>query len=179
MDISLDIFKKEKIKYDWKTMYVGLKLNLINYNDITNYAVEYLSMHPETSNQEIIQLAWGSIDSECESILEKILKESHINDLNLDTESWQFEVRKWRFVILTYLKIKHQDDFERLLNKIAEVYANFNYPKDMDSFINYLPPKEDFNPSQYSKEENIVRLINFFNDFLKRELQYLQSDNNI
>lgn len=94
MDISLDIFKKEKIKYDWKTMYVGLKLNLINYNDITNYAVEYLSMHPETSNQEIT-------------------------------------------------------------------------------------PKEDFNPSQYSKEENIVRLINFFNDFLKRELQYLQSDNNI
>lgn len=54
---------------------------------------------------------------------------------------------------------------------------HFNYPEDMDSFINYLEPKDGFNPSQYSKEENVVRLINLFNDFLNKEHQYLQNDN--
>lgn len=29
MDIFVDIFKQNKIKYDWRTLYVGLELNLI------------------------------------------------------------------------------------------------------------------------------------------------------
>ncbi|AWG44361.1 hypothetical protein BEH_26250 (plasmid) [Priestia filamentosa] len=98
--------------------------------------------------------------------------------MNLDANGWQFEKRKWRFGILACLKIKHQDDFEKLLNRIAGVYADFNYPEDMDSFINYLPPKVDFDLSKYSKEENVLRLINLFNDFLNKEHQYLQSDIN-
>ncbi len=116
-------------------------------------------------------------DFDYENLLVDILKESHTNDLNLDADVWQFEKRKWRFGKLAYLKMKHQDDYEGLLNKVAEVYADFNYPEDMDSFINYLEPKDGFNPSQYSKEENVVRLINLFNDFLNKEHQYLQNDN--
>lgn len=54
MDISVDIFKQNKIKYDWRTLYVGLELNLIEYSDIVNYAVGFLANHPEISNQNII-----------------------------------------------------------------------------------------------------------------------------
>ncbi|MBG9812055.1 hypothetical protein ABD68_10630 [Bacillus endophyticus] len=176
MDIFVDTFKQNKIEYDWRTLYVGLELNLIKYSDITNYAVEFLTNHPEIENQNVIQLAWGEDDIDYKSLLVNILKELHINDLNLEADVWQFEKRKWRFGILAYLKIKHQDDFEELLNRIAEVYADFNYPEDMDSFINYLPPKDGFDPSKYSKEENVLRLINLFNDFLNKEHQYLQSD---
>ncbi|WP_081412736.1 DUF2247 family protein [Fictibacillus gelatini] len=169
----IDIFKQNKINYDWKTIYVGLKLDLIKYGDITNYAVEFLSSHPEANNQNIIQLAWGGDDFDYESLLVNILKESNIDDLNLDADVWQFEIRKWRFALLTYLKMIHHDDFEKLLDKVAEVYADFNYPEDMDSFINYLAPNDDFNPSQYSQEKNVIRLVNLFNDFLNREQKIL------
>ncbi|MCY9265341.1 DUF2247 family protein [Bacillus haynesii] len=179
MGISIDIFKQNKIKYDWKTLYVGFKLDLIKYSDIVNYAVEFLTKHPETSNRNIIQLAWGGDNIDYESLLVDILTDSHINDFNLDADIWQLEKRKWRFGILAYLKMKHQEDFEELLNKITEVYADFNYPEDMDSFINYLEPKDGFIPSQYSKEENVIRLINLFNDFMNQELEYLQNDNTI
>ena len=177
MDISIDISKKNKIKYDWRTLYVGLELGLIKYSDIVNYAVVFLIEHPDISNQNIVQLTWGGDDIDYESLLVDILKESHINDLNLEADFRQLEKRKWRFGILAYLKRKHQNDFEELLYKVAEVYADFNYPEDMDSFINYLEPKDGFNPSQYSKEENVIRLINLFNDFMKKEHQYLQNDN--
>lgn len=177
MDISIDKFKHNKIRYNWRTLYVGLKLDIIKYSDIVNYAVEFLTKHPDISNQNIVQLAWGGDEIDYESLLVNILKESHIINLNLDADVWQFEKRKWRFVILAYLKMKHQNDFEGLLNKVAEVYANFNYPEDMDSFINYLEPKDGFNPSQYPKEENVTRLINLFNDFMNKEHHYLQNGN--
>ncbi|MCY9139469.1 DUF2247 family protein [Peribacillus frigoritolerans] len=81
MDISIDIFKQNKIKYDWRTLYVGLELNLIEYSDIVNYAVEF---------KNIIQLAWGVDDFDYENLLVDILKESHINDLNLDADVGQW-----------------------------------------------------------------------------------------
>ncbi|WFE14107.1 DUF2247 family protein [Bacillus atrophaeus] len=175
MNVYVDVFNQFKIKYDWKTLYVGLTLDLIKYGDITNYAVEFLTRHPETNNQNIIQLAWGDKDFDYESLLLNILKESNIDDLNLDVDSWQVEKRKWRFGVLVYFKKMYQEDFEELLNQIAEVYADFNYPEDMDSFINYLPPKDNFNQSKYSKEENVARLINLFNEFLNKEHKYLQN----
>jgi len=112
---------------------------------------------------------------EFKSLLKNILKESHINDFKLDSDAWQFEKRKWRFGILAYIKMKHLDNCEQLLNKVTEVYADFNYPEDMESFINYLPPKDGHDSSQYSKDENVARLINLFNDFLNKEHQYLQN----
>ncbi|MGG1575015.1 DUF2247 family protein [Fictibacillus sp. NRS-1165] len=74
---------------------------------------------------------------------------------------------------LAYLHKRHSNNPERLLAKVAEVYANFNYSKDMDSFIHYLPP-DDLIPSSYSKEENVSRLINRFNDFLNVKCKYLK-----
>lgn len=177
MEISIDIFKQNKIKYDWKTFYMGFKLDLIKYSDIVNYAVEFLTEHPETSNQNIFQLAWGGDNLDYESLLVDILEDSHINDFSMDMDIWQLEKRKWRYGTLAYIKIKHQEDFGELLNKITEVYADFNYPEDMDSFINYLEPKDGFIPSQYSKEENVIRLINLFNNFMNQEQDYLQNHN--
>lgn len=174
MKVSLDTFKENGMKYDWKTLYAGLKLDLIKRSDIVNYAVEFLTKHPDANNQNVVQLAWGDDDLDYENLLENILKESYSQDLNFDTEAWQLEKRKWRFAVLTNLKIKYQNNFEELLNKIAEVYADFNYPDSMDSFIYYLKPTDGFDPLQYSKAENIVRLINLFYDFMCKEYQYLQ-----
>ncbi|MFS0602644.1 DUF2247 family protein [Peribacillus frigoritolerans] len=69
MDITVDIFKQNKIKYDWITLNVGLELNLIEYSDIVNYAVEFLANHLEISNQNFIQLACGVDDFDYENLL--------------------------------------------------------------------------------------------------------------
>lgn len=41
------------------------------------------------------------------------------NKIKYDDDVWQFEKRKWRFCLLDYLKMKYQDNFEELLNKVA------------------------------------------------------------
>ncbi|MBP3041819.1 DUF2247 family protein [Bacillaceae bacterium Marseille-Q3522] len=175
MNCSIDICRHSKINFDWKTLYVGLKLGLISYSDISKFAIEYLESHTDSNNQYIIHLAWDNNDSDCDEILMNVLKESKVNHLFPDSDVWQLEKRKWRFYILSYLKNMYQSDFDELLNKIAEVYADMDYPEDMDNFINYLTPKDGYNPSQYSHEENVARLIKFFNNFLNKEQSYLEN----
>lgn len=176
MSFSTDIFKQSKINYDWKTLYVGFKLGLISNSDITKCAIEFLASHPDSNNQNIIHLAWGDNDFDYEELLMDLLKESNVNDLSPDSDVWQFEKRKWRFGILSNLKNTYRDDFEEMLNKIAEVYADLDYPEDMEDFINYLTPKDGYNPSLYSREENVARLVSLFIDFLDKEKQYLEND---
>ncbi|MEI3613624.1 DUF2247 family protein [Pseudogracilibacillus sp. SO30301A] len=179
MHISLDVFKQNNIKYDWRTLYVGFKLNKLKKSDISNYAVEFLVAHPDVNNKDIVELAWGDDYIDYESLLIDILQESTGQENILDAKTWKCEDRKWRFCILAYLKVKYHNDYGMLLDRIAEVYADFQYPEDVDSFINYLEPKDDINPANYSKEVNINRLINIFNEFLKQEQQELQNSNSV
>ncbi|KAA6450396.1 DUF2247 family protein [Bacillus swezeyi] len=176
MNYSTNILNENNINYDWKTLYVGLKLGLIESSDITDFAVEFLTSNPESNNQNIIQLAWGDNDIDYARILENLIKDSNVNDLFPGSDVWNFEKRKWRFGILMYFKKIYQDDFGELLNKVAEVYADMEYPEDMDSFINYLTPTDGYNPSLHSQEENTARLINLFNMFLNKEKQYLKNN---
>ncbi|MFS0574795.1 DUF2247 family protein [Sporosarcina sp. 179-K 3D1 HS] len=174
MGISLDIFKQNQISCCWKTVYAGLKTDLLKPSEVASYAVEYLTNHPETNDQNIIQLAWGEEDTDFENLLAHILEKLDVEDLDLDADIWHIEKRKWRFALLASLKARYQNDLEELLDKVAEVYADFDYPEDMESFINYLAPPEGFDPSQYTKEENVNRLITLFDEFLNMERQYLQ-----
>lgn len=48
-----------RTNYNCATLYVGLKLGLVSNSDITKYAIEFLSKHPDSNNHNIIQLAWG------------------------------------------------------------------------------------------------------------------------
>ncbi|MCK0473701.1 DUF2247 family protein [Halalkalibacter sp. APA_J-10(15)] len=172
MSFSKDTFKEMNISCGWYTLYVGLNLGLISESDIMNYAIDYLSKYPNSENHNIIQLAWGDETNYWE-ILINIVKESSNSDLSTDSDTWQLEKRKWRLVILVDLQKKYLDNYEELLNKVAKVYADMDYPVDMEHFINYLTPKDGYNPSLYSPEENRARLVKLFNSFLDREKQLL------
>ncbi|MEK3933818.1 DUF2247 family protein [Sporosarcina sp. FSL W7-1349] len=170
----MDIFKQNQISFDWKTVYAGVKLDLLKPSEISSYAVELLTHHPEIDDPNMIQLAWREEETDYEMVWIRLLKELGVQDLDLDADIWQIEKRKWRFALLASLKMEYPDDLEELLSQVAEVYADFDYPEGMESFINYLPPPDGFDPSRYTKEENVVRLFTLFNEFLNKELHYLQ-----
>ena len=169
----MDIFKQSQISYDWKTVYAGIKLDLLKPSEISSYAVELVTRRSEINDQNFIQLAWGE-NPDNEIVLIRLLEELGVQDLDLDADIWQIEKRKWRFALLASLKMKYPDNLKELLNQVADVYADFDYPEDMEGFINYLSPPNGFDPSRYTKEENIVRLITSFNEFLTKEQHFLQ-----
>lgn len=83
MHISLDFFKQNNIHTDWGTLYVGYKLNLLKEEDISDYAVEFLTYHSETADTNIIQLAMHSSNIDFENLLKEL------SDLNLNSMACQ------------------------------------------------------------------------------------------
>jgi hypothetical protein len=110
-----EFFKNYYIDYDWKTLYVGYNINQVAENDITNFAVEYLSLHPQTEKQSILQLAWGGDDINYQGLLRDKIQEYYDIDPDIDNDEWLLEKRKWRFYNLALLKEEHENDLEALL----------------------------------------------------------------
>ncbi|MBU2659470.1 DUF2247 family protein [Bacillus cabrialesii] len=165
--MTLNTFKVHYVNYDWKTLYVGLKQGWINKIEVMNYAIEYLMNHPGIQQEEILELAWGDKDD---------IEETILNIIRVEENSfYAIEKRKWRYVILLEVKSKYNDHATELLGKLAEVYADMNYPEDMEGFIHYQPSHNGCNPHLYSYEKNINRLCNLFQAFLVKEKQNIQN----
>lgn len=167
---DVHILRENKISYSWNTMRVGKKYDLFDNSQISDYAVEYLVEHPQETSQFIVELACCNNTMFVDDILDKV---ANVVDgrIDLDSVEWELERRKLRFCVLTYLK-QHVFEEGELLGKIALVYDDFGFPKDMEHFIYYMP-SENFKPLEYSKEECMKRLVSLFEEFLINEKKFL------
>lgn len=48
---------------------------------------------------------------------------------------------KWLFLLLAWL-YEHRDTVEEPLSVVEELYADFDYPEEMASFVRYMPPQD-------------------------------------
>lgn len=162
----IDILEKKNITISWATIFVGYKLKIITKHDIALYAEKYLESNNKYSFL-VSELVWENSDN-VEEILEKILRQERKSIFSENGNLWKKEIRKWRFSSLVNVKLQNLGNLS-LLRAIASLYVQFDYPSDMESFIYYLPPSDEYNPSNHTQEENYERLINLFDDFLKKE----------
>lgn len=151
----IDLIKKQ-IRYDWKTIYVGIIQNFFEIKVISDYAIEL--MEKGEDDDFITELAWGVDSSDTQQVLFE-LKNHYFPDLEEDNSDYEIEEQKLRFVSLSEL-YETVTDTDDLLKKIAEFYGNNGYPEDMVEFINYMPQEVPI-----SKED----LINRFQCFLNSE----------
>lgn len=154
--MNLNDLKTKNIKYDWKTIYVGVQENYFSRDIISEYAVELMEIGDES--EFVSELAWGVSSEDLNKVMLEI-KTNYFPHLDDDSTILVEENRKLRFVCLSEIKKRYKDDNE-LLNKIAEFYGNNNYPEDMVSFVNYMPQEV-----LTTKED----MVNRFNEFLELE----------
>jgi hypothetical protein len=164
--ITIDMLDKSNIDYDWSTLYVGISMNLIECNELAIYALKIIENNEYKYDEFINELAWGMDYSLKGEILTKMHFKFNIEMLNPQSSSWKLEVKKLRYAILNYLKNTIDYDNE-LLKKVEEVYADFNYPQEMDGFITYMPNKG--NVANNSIEDSVKRMINNLDEFLTIE----------
>lgn len=81
-----------------------------------------------------------------------------------------------RCAILSSIANQKLGDGETL-ERIIDVYEDFDCPKDMEEFIAYLLPKdtEEYNPEEHSVEENQRRMVKKFENFLQREVEWVNN----
>jgi hypothetical protein len=155
--IKLTLFNKNQIKFNWSTLLVGLELKCLQLQEITDFARDYLASSEDVFHESIIELAWGNLR---EFEVEKLLREISVQDSDIDYER---EKRKLRYCTLVNLNDTIKDK-RLLLDEIALVYSDFDYPEDMDDFIYYLPQEK-----KEQHELGVSMLVDNFRLFLQRE----------
>jgi hypothetical protein len=75
--------------------------------------------------------------------------------------------RKWLFIVLNCL-YENKSSYEDPLREVEVVYAEFDYPEEMKSFVRFLPPTDGYRPQDHSKEENIGRIFDLWRKFIEK-----------
>lgn len=148
------------VQYSWATIYTALINNLMENTEVEIYAIELMGSDDYKENDFINNLAWGGLEKE--EIISSIITEKLIPELELFEE---IELKKIRYAILYYLKEEYKNSKEYLLKKIAEVYADFNYPIEMNDFIYYMPNDNETAINNHGDAEN--NLLSYFYQYLE------------
>lgn len=173
MLIKNDILNDYEINLNWKTLYVALHLDFIDCSVIEDYALKILSDESYVENEFINDLIWEGKDLQKEEVLMKILIEVGIEEFEKGSESWNIEMRKLRYYLLKLVKNTVTNNKD-LLDKVSEIYADVGYPVEMEEFITYMPPKDSYDPTRYSVEENNIHMITLLDKFLENEKEFLK-----
>lgn len=116
----------------WSTILLGLKKGWVSRKDVIDYAVGLLVDGNEDEGVVTIAAGESLEDDELFNIVSNQVAQTD-NAADLD---------KWRLAHLLY--IAESDDDEQIkLDRLQEVYANFDYPEDMASCSIYSQDEID------------------------------------
>lgn len=87
--------------------------------------------------------------------------------------------KKWLYLVLLWVFYNRQA-FEDPLGVAEDIYCDFGHPKEMATFIRYMPPPDEYDPLLHTKVENEQRMFQSWDTYLANSREalgiYLQSD---
>jgi len=122
---------------------------------VVNYANKKVI---EESNYDESVIELSMIDKTTTFKIEKLLK-------NIIKEERFYHTDKWLYIILLDLFNK-REKLDDPLGKVEEIYENFDYPEEIESFVRYMPSTDDYDPSKHTYKENINRLYSNWENYL-------------
>lgn len=152
--LSFNLFKIANIQPCLNLVYLGIEMEVLEPKAIQDFVYWKLENDIETTDEDfdIISTTPNRLD----------VMEMYSKHTTLDIPDVKELTRaNLRLAILEHLNQKITN-YNNLLEQIEEVYALFDYPEDMNSFIYYMP-------SANYTENSEVSLINNFHLFLEKE----------
>lgn len=95
--MNLKDLKNKHIKYDWKTIFVGIQGNYFSKDVISDYTVELMGIGDESGF--VSELTWGVSNEDLSKVLLEI-KTNYFPQLDEESTILIEEKRKLRFVCL-------------------------------------------------------------------------------
>lgn len=131
---AIDVLRQLS-QLDWRALLVGWWRGWATRADIIDFAVAWLLEHPDERDSRVVQLASGEDleDAELEAALAGYVA-AVSGSLPSDRDS--IDVDKWRLAHLRLL-VNSALDPEAKLDRLEELYAEFDYPKDMAACSRY------------------------------------------
>lgn len=139
--ITASFLRDHNIKLSWSQILCGLDKGLISAKEITIYALNIVEEDTKAI-PEIILLAGITKEElfKVRELVEKLAEFENIQNKGNAEDTWLYIVLLWLY--------EHRNVIEDPLGKVEIVYADFNYPASISSFVRYMPSEES---NQYSK----------------------------
>lgn len=151
-------FILDKVTLNWAEVLWGYEQGYLSWSSIIQLAEQRLTEGSENPSE--IELA--SFTKE---------QASQVNDRLRDfvgtipSDSQEQIKKKWLFLVLAWVYEK-RTNFPEPLETVEIIYSDFDYPEEISNFVRYMPPLDGYDPSKYTREENVGRLY-------KKWAQYL------
>lgn len=76
-----------------------------------------------------------------------------------------FAQRKWLYLLLAWL-FENKESVPDPLGDVETIYADFDYPPEIEGFVRYMPVTDAYDPSAHAKDENENRLFGKWREYL-------------
>lgn len=160
---GIEIFSSIHMPVDWYMIYWGIKNGQLNVKTAQDYVCMKIEQNEMLKDEEL-ELSWQAENIlDVLDIIERILGSDVINEENMKEAK-----NRVRISILIFLR-QTIHDIALLLEKIELVYANFEYPEDMDKFISYMPIQDEVDYLTNSVDENRSYLLKNFDLFIEQQ----------
>ena len=170
MKITLNMLSDARIEYSWNTIYIALLYDFIETSEVKEYAIKEMSSDNYQYNEFINELAWGTTDK---NLTIKLILSGNLVEITDSVK--EFELKKIRYVMLFALLNQYKNPYQTLLKQIERVYADFDYPDDLSSFVYYMSPTNSTSTKVTNTIENDEKdFVLKFSEFLKEQAQKIR-----
>lgn len=156
----MDYLTDDLIGLSWDDIKFGYDNKYLGWHDVVNFAKANLKNFPE--NNLINELAFLTKANAFEVglILEKLSPNfSHDN----------YDKERWLYIILKKL-YESKDSFNDPLEEVEKIYADFDYPEEIESFVRYMPAHNNEEGRLLQRKEDCIqRIYNNWANYLEEK----------
>ncbi|MCR9141975.1 MAG: DUF2247 family protein [bacterium] len=156
-------FIASRVDLSWNDALFGFENQLLLPAAVVEIATAKLSSNQ--ANADLIELATSSADAPVYGYIEALAGEE-------GAPSPDHIARKWLYLSLAWI-FENRSGLDDPLEIVERVYADFDYPQSIESFVRYMPGS-DANPDWTGSPED--RLFRNWRDFLEAELAVFGND---
>lgn len=152
-------FVQSKFSLNWMDLLWAYKRKLLTWKDLIQVAVDLVN----NGSDNLLEIELAAVDKENVWKVSEVAQALADECSNSEEESKQ----KWLFLCLAWA-YENREKLADPLGAVESIYADFDYPSAIESFVRFLPPSDGYAPAQYSQEQNHQRLMTKWNEFLRR-----------
>lgn len=142
----------------WQDTLWGYNHQLIGWMDVVAIA-ECRLLH---GSESPIEIELALLGKSATHLVGELLRSLAINE---PAEPSPSSDKKWLYLVLAWL-YKNKNSIPDPLRVVEDIYADFDYPSEIESFVRYMPIYDEYDPSQHTTEDNEKRLFSNWHKYL-------------
>jgi hypothetical protein len=161
-------FCVRSVDLQWSDVVWGIENGIFTWKDVRNFALHRMT-DPRSTTFDI-ENSIASLDKNEASEMMDLARDAASNASPVTTRQ---EQERWLFLLLKWA-YENRSSIPYPLGVVDELYAEFGYPENMESFVAFLPPKDGWEPMKHTATENENRLLTNWETYLKNSPFTLQ-----